>query len=145
MMRDYYKLIRFKTGETIICRTESDVRSPSADPVLTIYDPVQVVTHQETRNGIQVIGENYVLRPWIGLSDSEEFQVSSDVIMTVGNLRREVREVYLTYVQTMHESKRLSEEEFSRSDAAEQLLRDVSFGEYKIIDDLTLDEDDDEE
>jgi hypothetical protein len=45
----------------------------------------------------------------------------------------------------MHESKRLSEEEFSRSDAAEQLLRDVSFGEYKIIDDLTLDEDDDEE
>jgi hypothetical protein len=121
------------------------VRSPSADPVLTIYDPVQVVTHQETRNGINVIGENYVLRPWIGLSDSEEFQVSSDVIMTVGNLRREVREVYLTYVRTMHESKRLSEEEFSRSDAAEQLLRDVSFGEYKIIDDLTLDEDDDEE
>lgn len=145
MQTDFYKLIRFKTGEVIVCRLESDVRSPVSENVLTVHDPVQVVTHQENRIGIHVTGENFILRPWLGLSDSEEFMVASDSIMTIGNLRREVRDIYKTYVENMHESKRISQEEFSRSDAAESLLREVSPGVYKIVDLDPLEEEEHDE
>ena len=135
MDTEYCKLIRFKSGEMIICWTDTDLKNPMAEPIITIHDPVLVNFIQESRIGVHITGENFTFRPWIGLSDSDEYMITSDSIMTIGNVRREARDLYCNYINTIHESRQRRMEHFARADAAESLLREVSPGTYRIVDD----------
>lgn len=135
MDAEYCKLFRFKSGEMIICWVESDLKNPMAEQIITIHDPVLVNFTQESRIGVHITGENFTFRPWIGLSDSDEYMIASDAIMTIGNVRREARELYKNYIKTIHESRKRRMEHFARSDAAENLLREISPGLYRLVDD----------
>lgn len=126
----YYKIVRLKTGESILCTMDRDVKTVAAETHIQMNVPVQVIPHKETRKGNQVIGESFILRPWIGLSDSEEFYVSTDIILTIGDLKRDVKQQYINYVTQAQETK----QRIADSYAAEMLLREVTPGELKIID-----------
>jgi len=140
----YYKIVKLKTGESILCTMNHDVRSPGAETHISMSTPVQVVPHQETRRGGQIIGESFILRPWIGLSDSEEFTISTDIILTIGNLKNEVKQQYISYVeQTAETVKRQEEhkEQQEREEAVENFLREITPGELRIIDEpFTMDD-----
>lgn len=130
----YYKIVKLKTGETILCTMNHDVRSLAAETHLQLNIPVQVIPHQETRRGGQVIGESFILRPWIGLSDSEEFTISTDIVLTIGSLKKEVRQQYVNYVEHTIETQKRQEEQQERAEAAENLLREITPGELHFID-----------
>jgi hypothetical protein len=141
----YYKIVKLKTGEIILCTMVHDVRSLAAETHLKMNIPVQVIPHQETRRGGQVIGESFILRPWIGLSDSEEFTISTDIVLTIGSLKREVRQQYINYVEQTVETQRRQEEQQEREEAVEKFLREITPGELYFVDEpLTLDNNHDE-
>jgi hypothetical protein len=129
----YFKIVKLKTGENILCNMERDVKSAAAETHLHLNIPVQVVPMQETRKGNHVIGESFMLRPWMGLSDGEEFTISTDVVLTIGDMKREVRKQYVTYVTQAKESRQKFLEHEERSEAANDLLREVNNGDVRII------------
>jgi len=131
---DYFKIIKLKTGEMILCAMASDVKSVATETHLSIIEPVQIIPQQQQRHKGQVIGETFILRPWIGMSDSDEFVISTDIVLTIGDLKRDVRQQYVNYItQTVATKKRVREEE-AREEAVMKLLTDVTPGEVKIID-----------
>jgi len=126
----YYKIVKLKTGETILCTMDADVNSISSTSYLLINEPVQVIPHKETRKGRHIVGESFLMRPWIGLSDSEEFTVSVDVVMTIGNIKSEVKRQYVDYLtQASH-----TRDAILRSEAVDDLFREMSNGELNIVD-----------
>ena len=126
----YYKIVKLKTGETILCTMDADVKSISSTSYLLINEPVQVIPHKETRKGRHIVGESFLMRPWIGLSDSEEFTVSVDVVMTIGNIKSEVKRQYVDYLtQASH-----TRDAILRSEAVDDLFREMSNGELNIVD-----------
>jgi|APGre2960657373_1045057.scaffolds.fasta_scaffold08846_4 hypothetical protein len=129
----YFKIVKLKTGENILCNMERDVKSTAAETHLHLSIPVQVVPMKETRKGNHVIGESFMLRPWMGLSDGEEFTISTDVVLTIGDMKREVKKQYVTYVTQAKESRQKFLEQEERSDAANDLLREVNNGDVRII------------
>lgn len=129
---EFYKVVRLKTGESILCTMDHDINSLASENYLHLQTPVQVVPQQESRRGNQIVGESYLLRPWIGLSDSDNFVISSDMVLTIGNLKREVKQQYVNYINHTNETRRKLEEQ----DAVFQLLSDVNGGgEVHIIND----------
>jgi len=129
----YFKIVKLKTGENILCNMERDVKSTAAETHLHLSIPVQVVPMKETRKGNHVIGESFMRRPWMGLSDGEEFTISTDVVLTIGDMKREVKKQYVTYVTQAKESRQKFLEQEERSDAANDLLREVNNGDVRII------------
>lgn len=109
---------------------DADVTSVSSTSYLSINEPVQVIPHKETRKGRHIVGESFLMRPWIGLSDSEEFTVSVDVVMTIGNIKSEVKRQYVDYLtQASH-----TRDAILRSEAVDDLFREMSNGELNIVD-----------
>jgi len=135
----YYKVVRLKTGESIICSMDRDVRSLSSENFLKLNEPVQVVQMKETTKGNMVVGENYLLRPWMGLSDSDEFMINTDVVLTIGDLKEQVREQYVNYIEHTHETKKRQEDD----KAIFKLLKEVNPGNdiYIINDDMIYGDD----
>jgi len=135
----YYKVVRLKTGESIICSMDRDVRSLSSENFLKLNEPVQVVQMKETTKGNMVVGENYLLRPWMGLSDSDEFMINTDVVLTIGDLKEQVREQYVDYIEHTHETKKRQEDD----KAIFKLLKEVNPGNdiYIINDDMIYGDD----
>lgn len=135
MYNEFFKLIKLKSGESIICTMDRDIMSAASESHISLNLPIQVVPHKETRKDNHVIGESFILRPWIGLSDNEEFIISTDVILTIGNVKKEIKKQYVEYVdQTITSRKKYLERE-ERDEAVDALLREVTPGDYHIIDD----------
>ena len=130
----FYKIVKLKTGETILCTMNNDIRSLASETHLQLTTPVQVIPHQESRRNGQVVGESFVLRPWIGLSDSDEFTISADIVLTIGSLKKEVRQQYVNYIEHTNETQKLHEDQVEREEAAVNLLREITPGELYFID-----------
>ena len=135
---EYYKVVRLKTGESILCSMERDIKSPASETHLQLNVPVQVVPMKEMRKGNHVVGESFMLRPWMGLSDGEEFVISTDVVLTIGDLKKEVKQQYVNYISQAKETRKKILDQEERSDAADELLREVNNGDVRIIE---IDED----
>jgi len=125
----YYKVVKLKTGENILCSMDRDVKSPASETHLQLNIPVQVVPMKEMRKGNHVVGESFMLRPWMGLSDGEEFTISVDIVLTIGDLKKEVKQQYVNYISQARETRQRIEDQ----EAAEDLLREVSNGELRIV------------
>lgn len=136
----YYKIVRLKTGESIICSMDRDIVSLSSESFLKLNEPVQVLQTQEKTQGNMVVGENYILRPWIGLSDSEEFLINVDVVLTIGNLKEQVREQYINYIEHTHETKKRQEDEKAIFKLLKEITPDNEI--YIINDELVYGEND---
>lgn len=134
MVDGYFKVVRLKTGEMILCAMENDISSIVSITHLTLIEPVQIVQMRETTRNNEVVGESFAMRPWIGMSDSDEFVITTDIVLTIGNQKHEIKKQYLQYVTSTAQTKKKIRERLERDEAIEQLLRDVTPGEVRIID-----------
>ena len=126
----FYKIVKLKTGETILCTMNSDVKSLASETFISITAPVQVIPHKEVRKGGKIISESFLMRPWIGLSDSEEFTLSVDIVMTIGGVKREVKRQYVDYLTHANETR----DKIERSDAVDDFLKEITPGELRYVD-----------
>lgn len=138
MDNEYFKVVRLKTGESILCSMSNNVKSLIGETHLSLTMPVQVIHQNETQRQGQVLGESFFLRPWIGLSDSEDFVISTDIILTIGDLRLEVKNHYINYVEQTIETQKRTRDAIERSNAADTLLREAAGGKLNIIDEYTI-------
>lgn len=138
MDNEYFKVVRLKTGESILCSMSNNVKSLIGETHLSLTMPVQVIQQNETHRQGQVLGESFFLRPWIGLSDSEDFVISTDIILTIGDLRLEVKNHYISYIEQTMETQKRTRDAIERSDAADNLLREAAGGKLNIIDEYTI-------
>jgi len=88
---------------------------------------------KEMRKGNHVIGESFMLRPWMGLSDGNEFTISTDVVLTIGDLKKEVKQQYVNYISQAKETRKRILDQEERSEAADDLIREMNNGELRII------------
>jgi len=131
----YYKIVKLKTGETILCTMNSDVRSIASETYLQLNSPVQVIPHMEQRKENKVIGESFIFRPWLGLSDSEVFTITCDIVLTIGSVKKEVQKQYIEYIEQSIESRKQIVQQEECEEAVDKFLRDLNNGTYRLIDD----------
>ncbi len=92
-----HKILKFKNGEVMVCRTESkDVNVDNAN-FINIWDPVeiQIMHMMPTNEGI--IGERYLLKPWMPLSEDEMFIIDTESLITICNVGEQTLKNYLDF------------------------------------------------
>ena len=98
----YYKLVRFKTGETILCMMDTDVRVAQIEQYLELIRPVLAYPTQDMMNkstGNSIVGaEVYQLRPWIGATKSERLTIGTEMVLTVCEMSDRMRLQYSEWV-----------------------------------------------
>ena len=127
-----HKILKFKNGEVMVCRTESkDVNVDNAN-FINIWDPVeiQIMNMMPTNQGI--IGERYLLKPWMPLSEDEMFIIDTESLITICNVGEQILKNYLDFqnrknrdsvASEMQESSTSEEEESENDNMQELLLR----------------------
>ncbi len=121
---DVLKVVKLKTGEIILCSFDEEVQDFSYAPTINLINPIIILTLKaELENGAMT-NESLAIKPFLSLSDSTVFPISTDVIITMGNMKAEARRIYLDYVQNIQHHQLLQQDEIKVLD----LLRSVSPG-----------------
>lgn len=127
----FYKIVRLKTGENIVCSMNRNVQSITQEPYLSMTNPVMIVLSKQILRDNDTVAEQYLFRPWMGASDSQDFVIPTDIALTIGDLKNVFVLKYLEYV---HEVARL-DRVFKKEQQIEidrqmiyNLLKDVNEG-----------------
>ncbi len=129
-----HKILKFKTCEVMVCSTESkDVNVDNAN-FINIWDPVeiQIMHMMPTNQGI--IGERYLLKPWMPLSEDEMFIIDTESLITICNVGEQTLKNYLDFrdrknlgsVVPQIQERPTTEEEESENDNMQELLLRVN-------------------
>lgn len=127
----YYKVVRLKTGENIFCSMVKNVTSVASEPYLTLVHPVLGILSKQMSKDDNIVGELFILRPWIGSSSSTEFVIPTDIVLTIADLNRNVRNQYLEYLEEIRRANKMIEREedkVEREKALFKLLSEVNPG-----------------
>lgn len=133
----FFKVVKLKTGESLLCSMPKNITSVASEMFLTMVHPVQcILTRQMTKND-DVVAEMFILRPWLGVSDSEEFDVTTDIVLTVGNMRPIVKRQYLQYLREFAKAQKMIQTEAETEEmenAIHRVLTDANDGQpYRIV------------
>ena len=82
----YYKILRFKTGETLLCVMESDVKSIATETYCEMIRPCIRSIAAVSNVAGDTIGEQYNLSPWVGSSSSEAFTIPIEMVLTIADM-----------------------------------------------------------
>ncbi|NBO71445.1 hypothetical protein EBV26_13350 [bacterium] len=85
------KVIKFNNGELVI----GTLRSNNEES-LWIENPIAVVPYPVMQN--DMMGETFLLKPWIGISDEKTFLIPTSEIVTICTLRKNLLEQYNRYI-----------------------------------------------
>jgi hypothetical protein len=113
-MNEFFKVIRLRTGEFIVGKTRRDFSSFTTESIIRLYDPL-------IASMLPTGGAEYVLNRWMPLSDSEYYDLTVDMILTMGNMRRDVKGKYLRHLELLGER----EDRHAQSQAIAKLLLSV--------------------
>lgn len=124
----YYKIIRLKTGETVLFMTPKQSNGFYGEPYTRMIHPLSIA-------GWSMQAGHILLEPWVDVSDSEEFDVPNDIVLTIGYMRPDIQ---VKYQHRLQEIQKMFEDIRVRVDTEEkihELFRDVNMGSFTIIDD----------
>jgi hypothetical protein len=127
----FYKVVRLKTGESILCKMHKDIRTIATEMYLNMVNPVLASLTKELKqqNTGQVAAEYFTLRPWIGLSSSQELTIGTEIVLTVGDMKPSFVKQYKQYLIDCARAEQIrhaAEEESSRTEAIINLLASIS-------------------
>ena len=129
----HYKVVRLKTGEAILCMMADDVNSLASVSHLILVHPVQATASNQIAKDNSIFGETFQLRPWVGLSNSREFVIGTDIVLTIGNLKPQVIRQYLNYLEDTDRAEKF----FAKQRAEEEKRIDEATMEVAIFELLT--------
>jgi hypothetical protein len=108
----FYKVIKLRTGEFILCILDSDVTSLNAETHLSLIRPVHAVPREDrrtvTEDGTGIIATDFKMKEWIDVSSTKEFTIETSFMLTIGDISARIKYQYQEYLKIL--------------DAAEQLL-----------------------
>jgi hypothetical protein len=97
----FYKVLKLKTGDFVLCQFDEEVKDFSYAPTINLKFPLNVVNVRVQVEGSAITNETVALKPFMSLSDSEEYPISTDVIVTMGDMKRDAKELYIQFVERM--------------------------------------------
>lgn len=119
-----FKVVLLKTGEKILCMTENEIDHINKNS-LTMIEPTVIQSFSfHAENGTE---HRSMFQPWMNLSDNDEFVLPTDLVITMGDMRPDVREQYARYVENIATAKstyRKYREEVTINDVEEKNMND---------------------
>lgn len=98
------KVLKFRNGDLVIAILHED-----KEGLLKIENPISVVPYPVMQG--EVVGETFLLKPWIGITEERTFLIRKSEIMTVCTLRQNLLEQYTRYTSPEYKFEDSSEEE----------------------------------
>ncbi len=86
------KVIKLRCGDLII----ATLRDETNENLVWVENPISVIAHPVMHN--EMMGETFLLKPWIGISDEKSFLIRKSEIVTVSTLRLSLLEQYKKYI-----------------------------------------------
>ena len=86
------KVIKFKNGDLVI----ASIRDSETNELFWMDNPIAVVPYPVIQE--DVVGETFLLKPWIGITTEKSFLLPKSEIITVCLLRENLLEQYQKYV-----------------------------------------------
>jgi hypothetical protein len=132
MQERFFKIIRLRTGEFIAGKTDRDFASFSTESKIRLFDPMLVMISTAPT------GLVYDFHLWMPLSDSEHYDLTSEMVLTMGNMRSDVQRRYTKHIELLIESKEAHE----KNQAIAKLLLSVQPNKTEIriveVDELAM-------
>jgi hypothetical protein len=86
------KVLKFKNGDLVI----ASIRDSDTNELFWMDNPISVVPYPVIQEDI--VGETFLLKPWIGISTEKTFLIPKSEIITVCLLRENLLEQYERYI-----------------------------------------------
>ena len=86
------RVIKFNNGELVI-----GLLRPNDDNSFLIENAIAVVPYPIMQN--EMVGETFLLKPWIGITDEKSFLIPKSEIITICSLRKPLLDQYTRYVE----------------------------------------------
>ena len=86
------KVIKFKNGDLVI----ASIRDSETNELFWMDNPIAVVPYPVIQE--DVVGETFVLKPWIGITTEKIFLVPKSEVITVCLLRENLLAQYERYI-----------------------------------------------
>jgi hypothetical protein len=86
------KVIKFKNGDLVI----ASIRDSEANELFWMDNPIAVVPYPVIQE--DVVGETFLLKPWIGITTEKTFLIPKSEIITVCVLRENLLVQYERYI-----------------------------------------------
>jgi hypothetical protein len=117
------KSLRLKTGEVIACGVEDnlDLEGIQSKRFLTIYKPV-LFNSFKFLNPQQQVVETISMSPFMNTSIDDSYEISSDQVVNICNVRPLALERYKDYVRYMQQD---AEMDFSAMTEEQEMLDDI--------------------
>lgn len=91
------RVLKLRNGEMIIATIEET----TDDDIVKISNVISVVPHQVMQG--EMVGETFLLKPWIGITEDRYFFIAKDNILTVCSLRENLVKQYKSYLAPQEE------------------------------------------
>jgi hypothetical protein len=86
------KVLKFKNGDLVI----ASIRDSDTNELFWMDNPIAVVPYPVIQE--DVVGETFLLKPWIGITTEKIFLVPKSEVITVCVLRENLLEQYERYI-----------------------------------------------
>lgn len=86
------KVLKFKNGDLVI----ASIRDSDTNELFWMDNPIAVVPYPVMQEDI--VGETFLLKPWIGITTEKTFLIPKSEIITVCLLRENLLEQYERYI-----------------------------------------------
>lgn len=86
------KVIKFKNGDLVI----ATIRDSDSNELFWMDNPIAVVPYPVIQE--DVVGETFLLKPWIGITTEKNFLLPKSEIITVCLLKESLLEQYEKYI-----------------------------------------------
>jgi hypothetical protein len=86
------KVLKFKNGDLVI----ASIRDSDTNELFWMDNPIAVVPYPVMQEDI--VGETFLLKPWIGITTEKTFLIPKSEILTVCLLRENLLEQYERYI-----------------------------------------------
>ena len=117
MLSNYFKFVKLINGDEIIVTTDSDCKDFKNHKYLSVVDPVEVRAMQMVR-GPHIV-ETHIMQPWIRMAKDDMFQIPTDNILVIVDVKDKIVEQYTKFLYQQEENVLSTQEE------VEQLMDDL--------------------
>jgi hypothetical protein len=122
------RVIKLKTGETIVARVESTGLSYHLNHKITVTDPVAMLIHPHAYPEGDLGSQVFSLMPWAPATEIGPCDISTDLIVSIMNLAPTVWPRYEHFVDYLRERGKAQREWYEQDKAIFELLKDVNNG-----------------
>jgi hypothetical protein len=135
----FYKVVRLRTGEMLLCTLDADVKSVASETHLTLNHPVHAVPDGSSKevDGGGIVMMGYKLKNWMDACLDDSYTIDTNMVLTIGNMTTRIKVQYSEFIKIMKHvdaNVQRQAEDIEREGALTGLLLSLSTkGEFHVV------------